>query len=279
MSYKKFISEYIQDLKLMDGTRYRGDCPVCNRHNTFSVFEVDGKHVWKCFHADCDVKGSNRKRLSNKTPTIIGSFLDNSLNMNNDLFILPDTFVDISRSERCSNYLKSVNSFDAYLHRRIRVMYDVKLNRAVFLILNDSKVVDAVGRSLSDVKPKWYRYGKSRQLFTAGSFDNALLVEDCASASCVSNLITGIAMLGTSLLKEHIEQLRIYNTVYVALDKDATKLGLKTVRMLKPHINVRMLILEDDIKNMETSKRDEYIRSKTCGTTDTGVYSSTRVLQ
>jgi DNA primase len=123
--------------------------------------------------------------------------------------------------------------------------------------------VDAVGRTLAGAKPKWYRYGNSKQLFTAGDAPNAVLVEDCASASCVSHLMTGVAMLGTSLLKEHIVQLKKFDTVYVALDKDATKLGLKTVQTLKPHLNVRMLILEDDLKNMEKERLNEFIRRKT----------------
>ena len=76
-------------------------------------------------------------------------------------------------------------------------------------------------------------------------------------------MVTGVAMLGTSILKDHIEQLKKYSTVYVALDKDATQLALKTVQTLKPSLNVRMLILEQDLKNMEGERRDEFIRRKT----------------
>ena len=76
-------------------------------------------------------------------------------------------------------------------------------------------------------------------------------------------MVTGVAMLGTSILKDHIEQLKKYSTVYVALDKDATQLALKTVQTLKPSLNVRMLILEQDLKNMEGEQRDEFIRRKT----------------
>ena len=70
-------------------------------------------------------------------------------------------------------------------------------------------------------------------------------------------------MLGTSILKDHIEQLKKYSAVYVALDKDATQLALKTVQTLKPSLNVRMLILEQDLKNMEGERRDDFIRRKT----------------
>ena len=76
-------------------------------------------------------------------------------------------------------------------------------------------------------------------------------------------MVTGVAMLGTSILKDHIEQLKKYSSIYVALDKDATQLALKTVQTLKPSLNVRMLILEQDLKNLEGERRDEFIRRKT----------------
>lgn len=267
------INDYVESLNVQGGSRYRSDCPVCGHKNSFSAFNDGMNVIFKCFHADCNVKGRVRTRLSNQSipTTITSNFLPQQNQSVSNSFELPDTFVDISRSDAAMQYMKQVNVFDAYLHRTVRLMFDQRLNRAVFLIREGAKTVDAVGRTLSGAKPKWYRYGKSKQLFTAGDAPVAVLVEDCASAACVSHLVTGVAMLGTSLLKEHIVQLKRFDTVYVALDKDATKLGLKTVQTLKPHLDVRMLILEDDLKNMEKGKLDEFIRSKTAGTTDNSI--------
>ena len=270
------IHDYIESLNIQGGSRHRSDCPVCGHRNSFSAFNDGMKIIFKCFHADCTVKGGMRARLSNQSipTTITGTFLPQQNQSVTNSFELPETFVDISRSDAAMRYMKQVNVMDAYLHRTTRMMYDQRLNRAVFLIRNGAKTVDAVGRTLSGAQPKWYRYGKSKQLFTAGDDSTAVLVEDCASAACVSHLVTGVAMLGTSLLKEHIVQLKKFDTVYVALDKDATKLGLKTVQTLKPHLDVRMLILEEDLKNMEKGKRDEFIRAKTIGAADTTVLAA-----
>ena len=251
--------EYVESLGVPIGSRHRSDCAFCGHKNSFAAYN-DGVHViFKCFHADCNVKGRIRTRLTSDSFTAI---VQPEVKSSSE-FILPDTFVDVSKSSNAMQYLRSVNCMDAYLHGRIRVMYDKRLNRVAFMIRDRKRPVDAVGRALADIKPKWYRYGKSQQLFTAGTSDIAVLVEDCASASCVSHMVTGVAMLGTSILKDHIEQLKKYSAVYVALDKDATQLALKTVQTLKPSLNVRMLILEQDLKNMEGERRDDFIRRKT----------------
>ena len=269
--------DYVESLGIQAGTRYRSDCPFCGHRNSFAASN-DGTHTtFKCFHADCNAKGSIRNRLSS---TVASKALLPKQNkqLNQNSFELPDTFVDVSRSKAAMNYLNKVQVMDAYLNRKVRLMYDQRLDRVVYLIYHGSHIVDAVGRSLSGAKPKWYRYGKSKQMFTAGDSRLAVLVEDCASASCISHLVTGVAMLGTSLLKEHIAQLKKFDKVYVALDKDATKLGLKTVRTLKSYINVHMLILEDDLKNMQKGKLDEFIRTKVTGDEDTPVCPTQGVL-
>jgi DNA primase len=57
-------------------------------------------------------------------------------------------------------------------------------------------------------------------------------VEDCSSACSVSSDITGIALMGTNLLDTHIDVIKKYKKVFVALDKDATDKAIKIVRKL-----------------------------------------------
>ncbi len=114
-------------------------------------------------------------------------------------FELPNTFVSLSRSIDAELYVKRVQSYDAYLAGRADIRYDFQRNRAVYLIKQGNKVVDAAGRSLDDRTPKWYRYGSSKcPLFMARFTD--LFVEDCASACSCSGVITGVGILGTNLL-------------------------------------------------------------------------------
>ena len=48
----------------------------------------------------------------------------------------------------------------------------------------------------------------------------------------ISNKVTGMALLGTNLLNEHIKRLESYERVFIALDKDATDKALDMVRRL-----------------------------------------------
>ena len=70
--------------------------------------------------------------------------------------------------------------------------------------------------------PKWYRYGKSSKLFTCGEHSKAILVEDAASACAVSQVATGIALLGTNMKDADLASLKGYTHIYICLDADAT---------------------------------------------------------
>jgi hypothetical protein len=116
-----------------------------------------------------------------------------------------------------------------------------------------------VGRSLTNEKPKWWRYGKSGYPFVCGDGHVGIIVEDCASACSVSNNFTGIALLGTSLLDSYIPILRKYKRLYVALDKDATKKALEIVIKLQDVVTTKMMILNQDLKDMRDETRERIL--------------------
>ena len=71
----------------------------------------------------------------------------------------------------------------------------------------------AVG-TLSNGKPKWYKYNSSDYPFVVGSdVFNAVIVEDCVSACAVAPIHTGIAIMGTSY------QINTLNISVVNLEK------------------------------------------------------------
>ena len=163
----------------------------------------------------------------------------------NNTYEVPDTFVSVSRRVEAESYLRKVGAYDAYLSGAADIRYDVRMNRVVFLIRGGKRVVDAVG------KP--YTCG--------GHSGRAVVVEDCASASCVVPTICGVALLGTNLLTEHIEVLKQYDRVFVALDKDATDKAITMVRTLHSHVPTRLMVLHTDLKNMEKDERNDFLRS------------------
>ena len=259
-----WIKNYVGNLHIVHNGRYRGDCPVCNRINTFSVTDTGFERLWNCFHADCNTGGSTGVQLTKENSKVaFKEQIEKEEKKETSEFVLPDTFVSLSRSINAENYVKEVNSYDAYLSGLADIRYDYQQDRVVFLVksLSNGRVVDATGRSLNNNrKPKWRRYGNSKQPFLCGKSRFLCIVEDCPSACSVSNNITGLALMGTSLLDEHIEIIKKFKKVYVALDKDATSKAISLIRKLRNYVPTKLIVLNKDLKDMNRGERDEFIK-------------------
>jgi len=263
MKSPAWLCGYVESLDFPALTRYRSDCPVCGKKNTFSVTDDGMQRLWYCFHADCNVSGRTGITLTKEhaSRALRGSQALMPAPRTNNTYEVPDTFVSLSRSLDAELYVKRVHAYDAYLSGRADIRYDFKRNRAVFLIKDGNRVVDAAGRSLDGRNPKWYRYGDSKRPFVCGSSSAVVVCEDCASACSVCPVATGVALLGTNLLSEHIDVLKQYDRVFVALDKDATDKAITMVRALHTHVPTKLMVLRTDLKNMQKDERDDFLRS------------------
>jgi len=221
------------------------------------------QRLWYCFHADCNVSGRTGITLTKEhaSRSFRGTQAVPPASRTNNTYEIPDTFVSLSRSLDAELYVKRVQAYDAYLSGRADIRYDFKRNRVVFLVKDGNKVVDAAGRSIDGRTPKWYRYSSSKHPFVCGSGATAIVLEDCASACAVSQSTVGVALLGTNLLSEHIEALKQYDRVFIALDKDATDKAITMVRALHTHVPTKLMVLRTDLKNMQKDERDDFLRS------------------
>ena len=262
MKSPNWLKGYVESLDIQPLGRYRADCPVCGKSNTFTVTDDGLQRLWFCFHADCNVSGRTGITLSKDfakiaikkpTPSVASSAPDK--------FVIPDTFTSLSRNLDAELYVRSVHAYDAYLSGRADIRYDFKRNRVAYLVKHEGKVVDAVGRSLDGRGAKWYRYGNSQQPFVCGRGNSVAIVEDCASACSISQSIAGLALLGTNLLDTHIDAITKFDRAFVALDKDATDKALDMVKILCRKIPTRLMVLDRDLKNLNNEERDEFIRS------------------
>jgi len=264
MSSPSWLTGYVESLNIPVLGRYRSDCPVCGKSNTFSVTDDGMQRLWFCFHADCNVKGRTGVTLTKESAKrVFAPTHTPSKQQQDSTFEMPATFVSLSRNVNAEHYVRSVNAYDAYLSGRADIRYDFKLNRVAYIVKHGRKTVDAAGRSIDGRKPKWYRYGNSKYPFVCGGHDMGFVVEDCASACAISHLVTGIALLGTNLLPEHVELLQNYKRIFVALDKDATDKALGMVRALHNKVPTKLVILTQDIKNMKGQERDDFVRRYT----------------
>lgn len=264
MKSPSWLQGYVESLDIPPLGRYRSDCPVCARKNTFSVSDDGLQRLWFCFHADCNVSGRTgitltkdfAKHALSRSQT--KAFVPSTRNT----YEMPDTFVSLSRNLDAELYVRSVHAYDAYLSGRADMRYDFKRNRVVFLVKDGNKVVDAVGRSIDGRSPKWYRYGSDGRPFICGGTDNVVIVEDCASACCISHHVSGLALLGTNLLDSHIDVIKNYKRVFVALDKDATDKAVDMVKTLCKVVPTKLMVLPRDLKNMTKDERDDFLRNR-----------------
>ena len=245
------IYTYICSIEVSLNETKRMDCPVCNGKKTFTVTNNMGRRLWNCYKASCNVSGNTKM---NVTVDEIRQAM-NSLKVKDVEFSLPEYIVEFKRE--VIDFIAPKKYQDIYEQF---CMHDVREDRAVFKIFNDDGIiVDAVGRSLFNRLPKWKRYGKSKYPFMRGQYDaitnqrntTCVLVEDCISACVVSNYgITGVALLGTSLLDEHKDMLaKNFDKVIVALDPDALPKTLQIAKELKGWVrDVKVLRLTDDLK-------------------------------
>jgi len=235
------LQNFLKNLNLSVNETTRIDCPICFNKNTFSALNTGTEVIYNCFHADCNIKGKTRNELSKKL------FAEIERQKEPEVFYVRNHWEQSLENKDYREYVKHYNLEDYYEIMR----YDRHTHRAVFLIMKDNKVVNAVGRALyKKTKPKWYRYGSSGYPFVAGKGDTAIIVEDVVSALVLCQYCVGIALLGTNLLQTHVDVIKKYKKVGIALDKDASKKAVKLVDDLSLNLNAKFLLLEDDIKEM-----------------------------
>ena len=164
-----WLEGHVESLQIPALTTARYDCPVCGAKNTFSVTDDGLQRKWYCFHADCNVKGYTGVTLNpDNAASVFKKKLQKSEEKAEDGIFVPDTFVPLSRSLDAEIYLRKVGVYDSYFQNRADIRYDVKKDRAVFMVKRRGVVVDAVGRLIIGTGPKWYRYANSRQPFVCG---------------------------------------------------------------------------------------------------------------
>ena len=245
---QSLISDADEDVRL--------DCPFCNNINTLKIQRDNNSLFWYCFHASCSAKGKHEGKISMKQiyDTVVTKEKEKE-----KPFLPPRSFISIHSEKKCQEYLKKNNCVQAKEKGKASFMYDVKQHRIVFLIKEKEKVKGAIGRGLNaQVYPKWFIYGEKSYPFVCGDSDIGILVEDCASACAVSNLYSGIALMGTSLPDSYIPVLKKkFKKVIVALDRDATAKAFDISNQLRYYVESEVKILEDDLKYYNESKIKE----------------------
>ena len=264
MNYKQQLA-VVEGLSIPSDTEMRMDCPFCSNKNTLTIDTTNNSIGWYCFHASCTAKG--RKQGEKNMSYVNTTFKQKDESLDTEFYI-PDSFKSVHSNEKAMMYLHKNNCWEAWSWGRADIKYDVKQDRVVFLIRNEHKAhehVGAIGRALSSATyPKWYMYANKDVPFICGVCDDAVIVEDCASACAVSNILTGVSIMGTSLKQSHKKFLNSYKNLYVALDRDATTKSFEIASELRlgGFENVHVKTLTDDLKYFKTEEIKEMFYGK-----------------
>tara|TARA_R110001583_G_scaffold45707_2_gene143676 strand:+ start:3248 stop:4051 length:804 start_codon:yes stop_codon:yes gene_type:complete len=250
------IKSYLDTLTITEGQRLRMDCPICKSYNTFTVSKKDGVLVYNCFKYDISCTGNSRGKYGvGLTADEIklkmqGYVKEKPLDL--ERMVVPEYLVKPTLEHDLMQ--KYVRKWDLYTED---MMYDVKDRRAVFMIRDNKKLIDAVGRSLDGgATSKWFNYSGKASVFVrilGNSNGVVVVVEDVISAITIAKLFprtTGLAILGTSFGAAQMQHIQNYSKVIVALDPDAAHKTLKYKRDIVAWTGLDTIAfrLADDIK-------------------------------
>ena len=245
------IRSHLDTLTIAEGQRLRMDCPQCRARNTFTVWKDDGLLVYHCFKLTCTVRGAYGIGMTADEIKFKMQGQTKEKPIDLERMIVPEYLVKPTHEHTLmQNYIRKWSLYKEDL------MYDVKDRRAVFLIKENNRLIDATGRSLDGSKPKWFRYTGEASVFTRvlGNTNGiVVVVEDVISAITVAQLFprtTGLAILGTSLGEAQMQHIQNYSRVVVALDPDAAHKTLTYKREIEAWtgLDTIALRLEDDVK-------------------------------
>ena len=130
------LQEYLNNLNLNIGESHRGDCPVCNHNNTFSVTNSGTRLLYNCYHSDCSISGFNNNKI---TKEIFNSIINNSEQINVDTeYKIPDYkegFMEkpelTDKQSETSDYLNNLqNSLE---NNQLENRYDIGKNNIIML--------------------------------------------------------------------------------------------------------------------------------------------------
>jgi len=229
---------------------YRGDCPFCGGKNTYTATIGGGALKWNCYKMDCHVSGIHDTDMTAEeimqlmSKTVKQTRQQEAETMEIPVFVVKPTAFHDKFHRFTKRYGLAVGG----------LLYDVKDERVVFPIKHKGRIIDAIGRAVGKKRfPKWYRYSGEANYFTMGSGSKLLIVEDVVSAIVAWQEfpdITSMAILGTQLTTNHLEKIREYDKVIIALDPDAAKKTIQYRREIEQWTGVptKALSLFDDIK-------------------------------
>ncbi len=230
------------------------DCPLCDRSKKFGITKYQDKTLYQCFSASCNARGCLEHALSSVD-------ILNALSKITSPQIYQPTF-EVQKhwlnGFNCPQAIALATKFDLmepyYTQHAFKTSTDLRLMRQVFYYTNPKgEITGASGRALMRSMKKAFIYpGSIKQPWVIGKATDAVIVEDFFSAIKLYNIgRTGIALSGTEIQEDWLDHFKGFNSLTIALDKDASIKSFDVKKLLQLVSNdVRILLLPKDFKDM-----------------------------
>jgi len=249
--------QFAEELRLREGETRRINCPFCGGTNTYTANRLSGKLVWNCYKASCPSKGMIDTEMSAETIRERMAARE-ALKDSSRSVPIPTHLSNVRHHPAALDYLQSVNSMYAFEQGFIPVKFSPAENRVLFF---SEDGLGCVGRALDRRRPKWKVYGNIDGIIKVGQGTIGVVVEDVASACAISMLpkCSGCALLGTHATTLAKRQLRGFDQVIIALDKDASQKSLRLKSQIEGRVPTRVILLEQDLKYVSKQEMERLI--------------------
>lgn len=251
---------------LQDGESVAGQlCPVCrggeSGEHTLSVSKRETSLLWICHRASCGFKGvtGSPRHYGERTriPSTRGVF---GRQIARESGVIPTEI----RSLLAERYRIT----DTHAARfGLGWTNDTEQGERLVIPIKDyyGEVTGSVLRAFNGALPKAKTHTEQGAIawFTNPATTSCIIVEDCLSAIRASDYLTSVALLGTNFNDNMAQEIADagLSPVYMALDADAYNKAVKYVMKHRSSLNMRLLRLAKDIKDMTTDELSSLMES------------------
>lgn len=252
---------------LAEGENSGGNlCPFCNGggsgDHSLSVVRKSAMILYICHRDSCQAKGGipaygNPKRDTGPKErrvyvTSPSPLPDKHRDKLKDMYFLSDVELrraDVGWTEAYSPpglgrvYMPVYNQQGKQRGYVCRDLYKEQNPKALSFVFRDD-----------DTKLAWYLYSRTAPL---------VIVEDNISAIRASSYVNAVALQGTSISDDMVDEMirSAMGPVYLCLDKDATRTAVKLSLRIRPRLVTRVVPLEKDLKDHTREELDDWMKT------------------
>lgn len=250
---------------LQDGDSVAGQlCPVCkgggSGEHTLSVSRRNSNILWICHRASCTFKGGTGGGRGSGIRTVVpktrGVFGRQYVR---EAEAIPDNIRRLLQSKYCITELHAAKFGLGWTD-------DEEQGARLVLPVKDfhGEILGSVLRSFDGSLPKAKTHTEQGAIawFTNPATTSCIIVEDCLSAIRASDYLTSVALLGTNFNDAMAHEIVStgLSPVYMALDADAYNKAIKYVIKYRSSLNMQLLRLARDIKDMTPDELDSLMK-------------------